>query len=156
MVMTRSEYSGHTAKSDHRRFDSRESQYLNCLAFQYLTLINQYLDQVPRDISRGVLGNVGNWAVFRVGSADAQVFADEFSPFIILEQLQRQRNHSVIYRLLANGISTIPTSARTLPPKEHQGNEADPETIISISRKRYGKNREDVERKILAPWTAKK
>jgi len=120
-----------------------------------LTLINQYLDQVPRDISRSVLGNVGNWAVFRVGSADAQVMADEFSPFIKLEQLQRQRNYRVIYKLLADGVSTIPTSTVTLPAKQHEGDEATPETIIRISRKRYARNRELVEKKILAPWTAR-
>ena len=90
-----------------------------------LTLINQYLDQVPRDISRGVLGNVGNWIVFRVGNADAQVFSQEFSPYINLEQLQRLPNRRIIYKLLVNGVSAIPSSTTTLAPRELQGNEAD-------------------------------
>ncbi len=119
-----------------------------------LTLINQYLDQVPRDISRGVLGNVGNWVVFRVGSADAEILAQEFSPYIKLEQLQRQRNYNVIYKLLSEGVSIIPGSTTSLPPKQREGTEADPETIIRVSRERYGRSREQVEKNILAPWEA--
>ena len=84
------------------------------------------MDQVPRDISRGVLGNVGNWVVFGVGNADAEILTQEFSPHIKLEQLQRLRNYSVIYKLLSEGVSTIPSGTTTLPPKQREGTEADP------------------------------
>ena len=117
-----------------------------------LVLLSQYMDQVPRDISRGVLGNVGNWVVFRVGNADAEILTQEFSPYIKLEQLQRQRNFSVIYKLLSEGVSTVPRSTTTLPLKEPEGTEADPETIIRVSKERYGRPRDQVEKKILTPW----
>lgn len=117
-----------------------------------LTLINQYLDQVPRDITQSVFGNVGNWIVFRVGATDAQVLEQEFQPYVKSEQLRRQANHHMIYKLLVDGVTTIPASTTTPPPIQLQGDEADPQTIIQVSRERYARPRADVEKKILAKW----
>jgi hypothetical protein len=117
-----------------------------------LTLINQYLDQVPRDITQSVFGNVGNWLVFRVGATDAQVLEQEFLPYVKTEQLRRQANHRITYKLLVDGVATIPGSTNTPPPVQLQGDEADPETIIRVSRERYAMPRSEVEKKILTKW----
>jgi hypothetical protein len=117
-----------------------------------LTLINQYLDQVPRDITHSVFGNVGNWIVFRVGATDAQVLEQEFLPYVKTEQLRRQANHRITYKLLVDGVTAIPSSTTTPPPVQAQGDGADPETIIRVSRERYASPRTEVEKKILASW----
>ena len=117
-----------------------------------LTLINQYLDQVPKDITHSVFGNVGNWIVFRVGATDAQVLEQEFEPFVKTEELRRQANHRIIYKLLVDGVAAIPGSTTTPPPIQPRGDEADPQTIIRVSRERYARPRSEVERKILAKW----
>ena len=117
-----------------------------------LTLINQYLDQVPKDITNSVFGNVGNWIVFRVGATDAQVLEQEFQPFVNTEELRRQANHRITYKRLVDGVATIPGSTTTPPPVQPRGDEADPQTIIRISREHYARQRAEVEKKILAKW----
>jgi hypothetical protein len=117
-----------------------------------LTLINQYLDQVPPDITKGIFGNVGNWIVFRVGATDAQVLEQEFQPYVKTEQLRRQGNHRITYKLMVDGVAAIPGTTTTPPPVQLQGDEADPQTIIRISRERYARPRAEVEKKILAHW----
>jgi hypothetical protein len=117
-----------------------------------LCLIQQYLDQVARDITSGVFGNVGNWVVFRVGATDAQVLEPEFSPYIKLEQFRRQPNHRIIYKLLVTGVSAIPGMTTTPPPAPSQSDEADPATIIRTSRERYARSRGKVEQEILHRW----
>ena len=117
-----------------------------------LTLINQYLDQVPRDITHSVFGNVGNWIVFRVGATDAQVLEQEFEPFVKTEELRRQANHRIVYKLLVDGVVAIPGSTTTPPPVLPRGDEADLQTIIRVSRERYARPRAEVEQKILAKW----
>jgi hypothetical protein len=121
-----------------------------------LTLINQYLDQVPRDITHSIFGNVGNWIVFRVGATDAQVLEQEFLPYVKTEQLRRQANHRITHKLLVDGVSAIPGSTTTPPPMQRQGDEADPQTIIRVSRERYARPRAEVEKKILAKWVGSK
>ncbi len=66
------------------------------------------------------------------------------------EQLRRQANHRIIYKLLVDGVAAIPGSTTTPPPIQPRGDEADPQTIIQVSRERYGRPRAEVEKKILA------
>jgi hypothetical protein len=117
-----------------------------------LTLINQYLDQVPRNITHSVSGNVDSWIIFRVGATDAQVLEQEFQPYVKTEQLRRQANHRITYKLLVDGLAAIPGSTTTPPPSRPQADEADQETIIRVSRERYARPRAEVEKKILTKW----
>jgi hypothetical protein len=76
----------------------------------------------------------------------------EFEPYVKTEQLRRQANHRITYKLLADGVSAIPGSTTTPPPVQLQGDEANPETIMRISRERYARPRAEIEKKILAKW----
>jgi len=117
-----------------------------------LTLANQYLEQLPVKMRHSLFGNIGTWIVFRVGAEDAEWLEPEFAPYIKPEQLRSQQNHHVAYKMLYRGVSAIPQTSPTPPPPQLRGDEADPETIIRISRERYGRSREDVERRIATSW----
>ena len=117
-----------------------------------LILGHQYLEQMPQNIRHAIFGNIGTWIVFRVGAEDAQALESEFAPYIKTEYLRRQANHRISYKLLVNGISAIPATTRTPPPLKLQGDEADPETIIRVSRERYGRSRDQVEKQLATRW----
>ncbi len=70
-----------------------------------LILGHQYLEQMPQHIQHSIFGNIGTWIVFRVGAEDAQVLESEFAPYIKPEQLRRQANYRMSYKLLVNGVS---------------------------------------------------
>jgi len=46
----------------------------------HFALANQYTDQLPHAVRSAVIGNAGSLVVFRVGSRDAELLADEFRP----------------------------------------------------------------------------
>ena len=117
-----------------------------------LTLIHQYLDQVPRETIQAIFGNVGNWLMFRTGVADSQTLEQHLSPYVKAEQLWRMPNYRVIYRLLLDGVPTIPMSTATPSPPLLQGDEANPDTIVRVSQERYTRPRHQVEQEINRRW----
>lgn len=113
-----------------------------------LTLAHQYLYQLPEAIKHAVFGNVGTAVAFRVGSFDAQVLAQEMAPAFTAEDLEHLDNHHIYTRLLIDGKKSSAFSAITLPPLPKIGNEADRDTVLRISRQRYGTPRDIVEEKL--------
>ena len=113
-----------------------------------LILAHQYLDQVPENTRSSVFGNVGAWLIFRVGSMDAAVLEKEFFPYFDLEDMRRQKNYEIIYKLLSGGVAADPSFARTPAPVELQGDEAGSEAVIKKSREQFTGERGSVEEKI--------
>ncbi len=113
-----------------------------------LILAHQYLKQVPEDIRSGVFGNVGSWIAFRVGSEDALTLEREFMPYFDAEDMRRQQNFSIIYKILRGGVAADPSSGRTNPPLWKGGDETTREAVIKASRGRYARERAFVEEKI--------
>ncbi|MFH0779803.1 MAG: type IV secretion system DNA-binding domain-containing protein [Parcubacteria group bacterium] len=119
-----------------------------------LTLGHQYVGQleiggntVVRD---AIFGNVGTIILFRIGAGDAEFLVKEFTPRFVEDDLVNLPKYNVYMKLMINGVSSDPFSARTLPPISRRSGNA--EKIISISRERYANAREIVEDKI-ARWT---
>ena len=79
-----------------------------------LTLSHQNLAQLEPDVRHGVLGNVGTIVTFRLGPEDAQVFAREFQPTFIEEDLVNLPNHSIYLKLMINGAPSRAFSAVTI------------------------------------------
>jgi type IV secretory pathway TraG/TraD family ATPase VirD4 len=120
-----------------------------------LTLAHQYLDQVPENIRQSVFGNVGTWIVFRVGSSDAGLLEKEFAPYYDLESLRTQKNYEFIYKTIRDGSVGEPSFSKILPLAGREGSEASREIVIKVSRERFARKREIVERKILR-WFGEK
>jgi CxxC-x17-CxxC domain-containing protein len=86
--------------------------------------------------------------VFRVGAADAEFLEQEFTPELTQEDIVNLPNYSVYLKLMVDGVTSRPFSARTLPPFKVESSEQMEEKVIAESRKRYARPRYAVEEEI--------
>jgi CxxC-x17-CxxC domain-containing protein len=120
-----------------------------------LTLANQYLGQLDEmtptgkstRIREAIFGNVGTMIVFRVGAEDALFLEKEFYPEVTAQDLINLPKYNIFIKLMVEGITTPPFSAKTLPPLE-KPEKTNFDTIIKVSRERYGIKKEIIEGKI--------
>jgi CxxC-x17-CxxC domain-containing protein len=112
-----------------------------------LNIAHQYVEQLGEVVQPAVFGNVGTMVVFRIGAADAEFLEKEFAPYIVPEDLINLPKYEYYTKLMIDGVSSEPFSARGLPPifRGSMGNE---EKVIKVSRERYAKPRDIVEDKI--------
>ncbi len=116
-----------------------------------LYLTHQYTAQLPEDLLKAVLGNVGTIINFASGAMDAKVMANEFVPFESDDIITLQKFH-IYVKLMINGMTSLPFSARILtpwtdteflPPKT-----SNKEKVLAFSREKYGVDRAYVEARI--------
>lgn len=81
-----------------------------------MTLAHQYMGQLDAEVCDAILGNAGSLVLFRVGAEDSGVLGRQFHPEFDQLDMQRLANHDCYVRLLVQGESTFPFSARTLGP----------------------------------------
>jgi len=118
------------------------------VAHQY---IGQLVTQNTTSVRDAVFGNVGTLICFRVGASDAEFLEQEFYPEFTQRDLVNLPNYHIYLKLMINGLTSRPFSAKTLPPPvvPKTGNR---EKIIKVSRERYARKRSDVENRI-ASWS---
>lgn len=112
-----------------------------------LILAHQYLDQLTDEIRQSVFGNAGNLIAFRVGQRDARILEDELGGDVKMGNLVSLGKHEIYARLLDHGRMREPFRGRTLVPIRGTAT-GRREAVIRHSRERYGRPREEVERKI--------
>lgn len=112
-----------------------------------LIIAHQYIEQMTEDVRNAVFGNVGTMIAFRVGAFDAEVLEKEFQPTFTAEDLVNLGFAQIYLKLMLNGVSSKPFSARTLPPMEPD-HASHREKIRELSREKYGQPREEVEAEI--------
>ena len=87
-----------------------------------LVIAHQYIGQLVTDTSTAVrdavFGNVGTMVTFRVGAADAEFLEQEYMPEFLQNDLIRLANRDIYIKLMIDGITSRPFSARTItvPP----------------------------------------
>lgn len=117
-----------------------------------LTVAHQYTAQLVSDKSSAVrdavFGNVGTMIVFRVGSDDAEFLEKEFDPEFTPQDILSLPNFKIYLKLMIDGITSRPFSAKTLPQMIKGGDMEIERSVIESSRSLYCKKREDVEREI--------
>ena len=117
-----------------------------------LTVAHQYTAQLVVDKSSAVrdavFGNVGTMIVFRVGADDAEFLEKEFDPEFTPQDIVNLPNFKVYMKLMIDGVTSRPFSAKTLPPMVKSGNREVEEEVIRTSRELYCRKREVVEREI--------
>ena len=102
-----------------------------------LVLANQYIAQVPEDVQKAILGNVGSLVSFVVSAQDAHVLAQEFGDVYKEEDLVALDNWQVVVKMAIEGKTSRPFVANTLPlPRSRNLNRA---KIVRVSRERYAK-----------------
>jgi len=114
-----------------------------------LILAHQYIDQLTDSVRAAVFGNVGTLITFRVGATDAEFLAKEFLPLFTEEDLVNIPKFNFYLKLMIDGITSDPFSARTLPPlsKDEQTNNVD--KVIEYTRSHYANRRDIVEEEIM-------
>ncbi len=125
-----------------------------------LILAHQYLDQLEKEskiagnvsLKGAVFGNVGSMVFYKIGPQDAEVCAKEMAPVFSEQDLVNLDAFKAAAKISVNG---QPSRAFTLEvprpwldktyPKDEQAGEA----MKQLSRLKYGRQREFVEREVL-------
>ncbi|MEI8061993.1 MAG: type IV secretory system conjugative DNA transfer family protein [bacterium] len=112
-----------------------------------LTIAHQYIEQMPDEVRAAVFGNVGTMITFRVGATDGEVLEKEFTPTFTQEDLVNLGKYQMYLKLMIDGVSSRPFSARGLPDaKKPEINYKD--KIIATSREQFARPRAMVEEEI--------
>lgn len=109
-------------------------------------LAHQHAAQLEDELRSAILGNAGTLVSFSLSAEDAELLAPEFEPEVKAEDLVRLRRYTVALRLLRNGEPMRPVECDTIPPPPRNG--GPPATLLRISRERYGRAVEVVDREI--------
>ncbi len=117
-----------------------------------LTVAHQYVAQLKIGVNAAmrdaVFGNVGTMIVFRVGADDAEFLEKEFDPEFTPSDIVNLPNYKVYLKLMIDGVTSRPFSAKTLPPMIKSGDKKIEDEVIQSSRDLYCRSKEVVEREI--------
>lgn len=109
-----------------------------------LIIAHQFIKQLQENIKNAVFGNVGSMVAFRVGAEDAEFLKNHFEPVFTPQDLINIDNFNAYVKLLINNQTSRPFNIKTMPPK--QGDPKIAEKIKEMSRLKYGRDREEVEK----------
>ena len=117
-----------------------------------LTIAHQYTAQLVSDKSTAVrdavFGNAGTMMIFRVGADDAEFLEKEFEPEFTPQDIVNLPNYKVYLKLMIDGVTSRPFSAKTLPPMVKSGDKEIAAEVIKSSRELYCRPRDVVEKEI--------
>lgn len=103
-----------------------------------LTVANQYMNQLDREIQDAILGNVGSLISFVVGSQDARILSNEFGfKQFPPEELVKIGRYQILSKLSINDQTTDPFFGTTLPLPDCKNKQK--EKLIKLSQERWGK-----------------
>lgn len=111
-----------------------------------LIAAHQFIAQLGEKIRDAVFGNVGSTFAMRVGPQDAEFLKKLYEPVFNENDLVNIDNYKGYLRFLINGQTTAPFNIEVYPPS--QGDFQQFQKIRELSRLKYGRHREIVEREI--------
>jgi len=102
-----------------------------------LTLANQYMAQVSMDVSKAIMGNIGNLSSFIVGADDARVLSKEYGEVYSDNDLTSLDRYQIAVKLTIDNHISRPFLAYTLPlPQSKNQNR---QKVLQSSNERYTK-----------------
>jgi CxxC-x17-CxxC domain-containing protein len=117
-----------------------------------LIIAHQYVGQLTTDTSTAVrdavFGNVGTMLTFRVGAADAEFLEQEYMPEFLQNDLIRLPNRNIYIKLMIDGITSRPFSARTITVAPVKKDDKKHDEIVAFSRSKYSRPVKVVEEEI--------
>lgn len=116
-----------------------------------LVMAHQYMSQMVKgtdtSVKDAVFGNVGTIVAFRVGVDDAEHIAQQFAPvFTPYDVMNIEKFHAYVRLLIDN--RNVPAFSMRIP-KPEQGQAGQAARLKEISRLKYGRPRDEIEREIL-------
>jgi hypothetical protein len=102
-----------------------------------IMLANQYMAQIPEEVTRAILGNAGTVMTFAVGANDADILTKEFAEVFTAQDLISLGKYQIATKMTIDGQITRPFVSTTLPlPISSNLNK---EKVIQASRQRWSK-----------------
>jgi hypothetical protein len=102
-----------------------------------LMLANQYMAQIPEDVQKAILGNVGSLVCFGIGAEDAGVVYKEFAEVFTENDLVNLSNYQIALKLMIDGHASRPFFAHTLPLPQSINQNKD--KVVHASQERWGR-----------------
>lgn len=100
-----------------------------------IMLANQYMAQIPEEVTKAILGNAGTVMTFAVGANDADILTREFAEVFSAQDLINLGRFQIATKMTIDGQITRPFVATTLPlPISSNQNR---EKVIAASRQRW-------------------
>ena len=118
-----------------------------------LIVANQFIGQIDEEIKNAVFGNVGTLIAFRVGVPDANFLQHEFAPTFNETDLVNIEKYHVYVKTIVNNEPVPPFSMslyKDMDAVKARMNPKQAEMIKQLSRLKYGKDKEEVEREIVS------
>ncbi|MFA7201391.1 MAG: type IV secretory system conjugative DNA transfer family protein [Candidatus Paceibacterota bacterium] len=116
-----------------------------------LIVAHQYIAQLEQDkntkVRDAIFGNVGTMISFRVGADDAEFLEKEFFEEFLASDFVNLPNAHIYARIMVDGVSSRPFSAKTLPPPPLPAPSLF-DAILQSSRSKYSISKERVDEKI--------
>lgn len=117
-----------------------------------VTMAHQHMEQLPGDVRGAILGNVGTIIAFRTGVLDAAILAEAMQPSeFTARNYTEVPNFQAIAQVLSDGRKSPCFTLACRPPDVSSDDARSEwaEHIRALSRERYGRPREAVEKAIL-------
>lgn len=111
-----------------------------------ITLANQHFSQLDEKMRDAILANCGTLVVFKTGVKDAGILEPAFYPFNKKLIVGQPRFHAVVKTLV--GVESSTLTMETLPEIQVEEGHATAEEVMQLSRRKYGRRREEVEKEI--------
>ncbi|MFA6024710.1 MAG: type IV secretion system DNA-binding domain-containing protein [Candidatus Gracilibacteria bacterium] len=121
-----------------------------------LAMAHQYLAQLEADGKKGkgvnlkdaVFGNVGSIMAYKIGAQDAEYMAKEMAPVFSDQDLINIDKYKAVMKLSIDTQPSKPFSIVPLNPYLDKGDPEAAEAYKQLSRLKYGRDREFVEREV--------
>ncbi|MBT7736950.1 type IV secretion system DNA-binding domain-containing protein, partial [Candidatus Peregrinibacteria bacterium] len=122
-----------------------------------LTIAHQYLGQLEEDGGKGkgtnlkdaVFGNIGSMMAYKIGAQDAEHMAKEMAPVFSDQDLINIDKYKAVMKLSIDTQPSRPFSITPVNPYTVEGDKEAAEAYKQLSRLKFGRDREFVEREIL-------
>lgn len=116
-----------------------------------LIVAHQYIKQLKENIRDAVFGNVGSIISFRISPDDAEFMKNKFEPVFSPSDLMNIDNLNAYVSLLINGQTSRPFNIKLETERVFgSGSREMAEQVTQLSRLKFGRPREEVEREIMA------
>ncbi len=121
-----------------------------------LAMAHQYLAQLEQDSKKGkganlkdaIFGNVGTMMAYKIGAQDAEYMAKEMAPTFSDQDLINVDKFKAVIKLSIDTQPSKPFSIIPLNPYTEQGDVEAAEAYKQLSRLKYGRDKEFVEREV--------
>lgn len=102
-----------------------------------IMLANQYMAQIPEEVTKAILGNAGTVMTFAVGANDADILTKEFAEVFSAQDLINLGKYQIATKMTIDGQITRPFVSTTLPlPISSNQNR---EKVINASRQHWSR-----------------